>query len=176
MICTDLLAVKKFYTSIESVFLPKRNESGSEIHIDGSMGEIKVSKRKLIFMFLSRSILLTSPVQDHPRGFPKLACFLDSDDAFMTYRRFGLVFSRLLLNKQDEIQELEGTLLAMDRSDTADGNGEYLMSRSQDVSRDRDSIPRSWPESRPQLLERLERKALEYGECITVKEYCFGAQ
>ena len=94
----------------------------------------------------------------------------------MTYRRFGLVFSRLLLNKQDEIQELEGTLLAMDRSDTGDGNGEYLMSRSQDVSRDRDSIPRSWPESRPQLLERLERKALEYGECITVKRYCSAAQ
>ena len=94
----------------------------------------------------------------------------------MTYRRFGLVFSRLLLNKQDEIQELEGTLQAMDKSDERDGNDEYLMSRSQDVSRHSDSVPRSWPESRPQLLERLEKKALEYGECTTMKVNCSPAQ
>ena len=93
----------------------------------------------------------------------------------MTYRRFGLVFSRLLLNKQDEIQELEGTLLAMDNNDAGDGNGEYLMSRSQDVSRDGDSIPRSWSETRPQLLEKLEKKALEYGECITRRIDCSAA-
>ena len=109
---------------------------------------------------------MTSVVQDYPRGFPRLACFLDSDDAFMTYRRFGLVFSRLILNKQDEIQEIERTLLAMDRMDEATDEG-YLMSRTADVSRETDSIPPSWSETRPQLLERLEKKALEYGECIT---------
>lgn len=93
----------------------------------------------------------------------------------MTYRRFGLVFSRLLLNKQDEIHELEGTLLAMDNTDAGDGNGEYLMSRSKDVSREGDSIPRSWPETRPQLLEKLEKKVLEYGECITRRIDCSAA-
>ncbi len=108
-------------------------------------------------------------MQDYPRGFPRLACFLDSDDAFMTYRRFGLVFSRLLLNKQDEIQELEGILLAMDRMDVKGGNEGYLMSRTADVSRDGDSVPPSWSETRPQLLERLEKKALEYGECTTAE-------
>ena len=118
-------------------------------------------RRKSVDFTIPSRILLTSQVQDYPRGFPRLACFLDSDDAFMTYRRFGLVFSRLLLNKQDEIREIEATLLAMDRTDERDGNEGYLMSRTEDVGRA--ANPPSWPETRPQLLERLEKKALEYG-------------
>lgn len=110
---------------------------------------------------------MTLTVQDYPKGFPRLACFLDSDDAFMVYRRFGLVFSRLLLNKQDEIQKMEATLLAMDSSDKNLDNGKYLMSRIQDVKREEESIPQGWPETRPQLLEKLEKKALEYGEIVT---------
>ena len=94
-------------------------------------------------------------------GFPKLSCFLDSDDAFMIYRRFGGVFSRLLLCKQDEIGRIEATLKAMDRTDADEGNGQYLMSHKLDE--DRDNIPIAWPESRKQLMETLEKKALDYG-------------
>lgn len=82
----------------------------------------------------------------------------------MVYRRFGQTFSRLLLNKQDEICEMESKLLAMDRTDESNGCEEYLMSRKEDVERDADSVPRAWSETRPQLLERLEKKLLEYGE------------
>ena len=84
----------------------------------------------------------------------------------MVYRRFGLVFSRLLLNKQDEIREMEATLLAMDRTDQANGNDVYLMSRTEDVNRNDESVPSLWSETRTQLLERLEKKTLEYGESI----------
>ena len=112
----------------------------------------------------SKWSMLNLSVQDYPRGFPKLACFLDSDDSFMTYRRFGQVFSRLLLNKQSEIREIEGTLLAMDKMDAKSGNEKYLMSRTADAERDGESVPGSWPETRTHLLERLEKKALEYGE------------
>ena len=100
----------------------------------------------------------------------------------MVYRRFGLVFSRLLLNKQDEIREMEATLLAMDRTDQANGdrtdqaNGNrtdqansnyvYLMSRTEDVNRNDESVPSLWSETRTQLLERLEKKTLEYGGSI----------
>ena len=84
----------------------------------------------------------------------------------MVYRRFGLVFSRLLLNKQDEIREMEATLLAMDRTDQANGNDEYLMSRTEDANRNHESVPSLWSETRTQLLERLEKKTLEYGESI----------
>lgn len=107
---------------------------------------------------------LTCLVQDFPKGFPKLACFLDSDDAFMVYRRFGIVFSRLILNKQDEIREMEDTLACMDRSDERRNPQEvYLKSRIEDQNRSRSTIPQTWLETRPQLLERLEKKTLEYG-------------
>ena len=124
-------------------------------------------KRKSFNTTIPRRTMLIPEVQDYPRGFPKLSCFLDSDDAFMIYRRFGLVFSRLLLNKQDEIREMEATLLALDRTDSIEGNVEYLMSRTEDVGRDRDNLPPSCSETRPQLLERLEKKILEYGKSTT---------
>lgn len=102
-------------------------------------------------------------VQDYPRGFPKISCFLDSDDAFMVYRRFGCVYSRLLLSKQDEMSRTEATLLAMDRTDQAENNGNYLMSRPLDV--EREQIPEAWEGlSRVKLLGNLERLALEYGK------------
>ena len=94
-------------------------------------------------------------------GFPRLSCFLESDDAFMVYRRFGAVFARLLLNKQDEISRMETSLLRMDKVDRAQGNDKYIMSRIDDVNRE--SYPWSG-ESRPELLARLEEKALEYGK------------
>ena len=101
-------------------------------------------------------------VQDYPIGFPKLSCFLDSDDAFMVYRKFGCVFSRLLLCKQDEIGRIEATLQAMDRTDADDNNRQFLMSYKLDE--DRDTIPSAWPASRTQLMEKLEKKALDYGK------------
>ena len=61
---------------------------------------------------------------------------------------------------------MESQLLGMDKTDLADGNGGYLMSRPFDVERDR--IPDSWEgQSRVKLLERMEKVALEYGMCST---------
>lgn len=104
---------------------------------------------------------LTFLVEDFPTGFPRLACFLDSDDAFMLYRRFGSVYSRLLLRKQDEMRRIESTLQSMDKTDAEEGHGEYLMSHVLDD--EREHIPTTWPESRAELMDKLERKALNYG-------------
>ncbi|KAL8903574.1 MAG: hypothetical protein Q9171_007361, partial [Xanthocarpia ochracea] len=107
-------------------------------------------------------------LETFPKGFPRLACFLDSDDCFMVYKRFGIVFSRLLLNKQDEIRQLEEELHAMDCTDAA-GDGEtYLMSRNEDVKRDPTSIPwsQTTPQTRPEILQKLESKILEYSELL----------
>ena len=101
-------------------------------------------------------------VEDFPMGFPRLSCFLDSDDAFMLYRRFGTVFSRLILNKQDEISRMEVILNGMDNSDERNGNTEYLKSCVGDVYRE--NIPKNWRRSRPELMQDLENKVLEYGE------------
>ncbi|CAO1598751.1 hypothetical protein XANCAGTX0491_002511 [Xanthoria calcicola] len=84
----------------------------------------------------------------------------------MLFKRFGIVFSRLLLNKQDEIRKMEDELRGMDRMDKALGNQEYLLSRDQDVKREPSSIPACWSQTRPQLLEKLETKILEYSELL----------
>ena len=115
---------------------------------------------------------LPSSVEDYPKGFPQISCFLDSDDAFMVYRRFGCVYSRLLLSKQDEMSKMEAQLLTMDKTDQADNNGRYLMSRSLDV--DREEIPQWWDgQSRCQLLGKLEKLALEYGEYFQIQIWPF---
>ncbi|KAL8734042.1 MAG: hypothetical protein Q9166_001803 [cf. Caloplaca sp. 2 TL-2023] len=83
----------------------------------------------------------------------------------MVFKRFGIVFSRLLLNKQDEIRYLEKELQAMDGTDAAI----YLMSRDEDKKRDPSSIPEAWSQmtpTRPELLEKLETKLLEYSELL----------
>ncbi|KAL8717668.1 MAG: hypothetical protein Q9225_005105 [Loekoesia sp. 1 TL-2023] len=106
------------------------------------------------------------PVENYPKGFPRLACFLDSDDAFMVYKRFGIVFSRLLLNKQSEIRQMQADLEAMDRTDELKGEIRYLLSREEDIERDPQTISYKWMGTRPQLMQSLEKKILEYSELL----------
>ena len=80
----------------------------------------------------------------------------------MLYRRFGTVYSRLLLSKQDEMSRMEALLNGMDKQDEAEGNERYLKSCTLDA--ERETTPDAWRGvSRVQLLEKLEKKALEYG-------------
>lgn len=81
----------------------------------------------------------------------------------MVYRRFGTVFARVLLNKQDEIASLECLLLGMDKTDVRKGDDRYLMSRTLDMKRG--SLPGAWRDkSRGEVLQELEKKVLEYSE------------
>ena len=90
----------------------------------------------------------------------------------MVYRRFGSVYSRLLLSKQDELGRMEATLLAWDQTDLAEGNGKYLKSRSLDVGRAQ--IPEVWEGlSRVKLLENMEKVALEYGMYCSLRARLF---
>ncbi|KAG8528615.1 uncharacterized protein KY384_006302 [Bacidia gigantensis] len=100
----------------------------------------------------------------HPTGYPRVACFLDSDDAFMVYRRFGYLFSRLLLSKQEEISMLESSLAGMDKQDKAEDNERYIKSHFEDANRE--NRPEAWPESRTELLVRLEAKVKEYADLL----------
>ncbi|CAG8952924.1 hypothetical protein HYFRA_00007638 [Hymenoscyphus fraxineus] len=52
-----------------------------------------------------------------PEGYPRLAAFIDSDENFMLYRRFGFLQTRLLLNKQAELREYEKDLDRIDEED-----------------------------------------------------------
>lgn len=77
----------------------------------------------------------------------------------MIYRRFGYIHSRLLLNKQDELRELEDDLNDMDKRDERTTNGKrYLASR--ELGEEREVSER---EAYISLLKSIEEKALQYG-------------
>jgi len=53
-------------------------------------------------------------LQSCTRGYSRQAAFLDSDESFMIYRRFGWIQARLLLEKQDELRLQEEELGILD--------------------------------------------------------------
>jgi hypothetical protein len=93
-------------------------------------------------------------VQDCPDGYPRLGAFLDSDDNFMVYRRFGYLQSRLLLEKQEHLRQLEEEL---DNLDTVDAQKE---SRNLITMENYDS-ERYKP--RRDLMQRIEYQFQGYG-------------
>lgn len=96
-------------------------------------------------------------VEECPDGYPRLAAFLDSDENFMLYRRFGFLQSRLLLHKQDQLRELEKDLDRMDKYDQIE-NPSLLKSREKD-----DAVNGS----REKLLCKVEDKFKEYGNLVS---------
>ena len=68
------------------------------------------------------------------------------------------------------MSRIEALLQGMDKTDEADGHMEYLNSHTVDENRER--IPAAWPESRTDLMDKLEKKALDYGrEHSSLKQY-----
>jgi hypothetical protein len=94
-------------------------------------------------------------VESCPEGYPHLAAFLDNDENFMQYRRFGYLQSRLLLYKQDELRSLEEELDCLDKGDNDSAKTRrYLKSRDLDTKRGGERI---------ELLGKIETKFKEYG-------------
>lgn len=88
---------------------------------------------------------------------------MDSDENFMMYRRFGYIQARLLLDKQNEIQQIEKELDMYD--DCADeealGTGET------------DDEDQSY---RKQILKKAEAKFREYGKTVSFRICTDGTQ
>ena len=78
----------------------------------------------------------------------------------MVYRRFGYVHSRLLLYRQDELRELEESLYEMDKRDEINENGKLCLA-SREIDNDREDLGAR--ESRSSLIDRIEKKSLQYG-------------
>ncbi|KAL9617996.1 MAG: hypothetical protein Q9160_007244 [Pyrenula sp. 1 TL-2023] len=76
------------------------------------------------------------------------------DENFMIYRRFGYLQSRVLLDKQNELQDLEVMLDAMDKDDNEEDPGCLNIA---DLNHEN-------PSPRKSLLGNIERKFNEYGE------------
>jgi hypothetical protein len=97
-----------------------------------------------------------------PEGYPRLAAFLDSDENFMLYRRFGFLHARLLLYKQDELRRLEMELDNMDQTDAKE-NPIILQSRRKDDAE---------VGERKKLLQTIDLKLKEYGALLLDADRC----
>lgn len=123
--------------------MPTRSEQD-----DPELGTVKIqdssAQSNLDFAYLPL-------VEQCPRGFPRLAAFLDTDENFMLYRRFGFLQARTLLYKQDELRVLENKLDRLDKVD-AGSNANMLLCRDHDNA------------ERIGLMRQIETNFKEYGE------------
>jgi hypothetical protein len=83
----------------------------------------------------------------------------------MIYRRFGFLHARLLLQKQDELREMERTLDQIDKADLFSEDALALQSRKADENR----VVQDGTKSRPALLSKIEDTILKYGN-ISLKQ------
>ena len=98
-------------------------------------------------------------VEDRPRGYPRLAAFIDSDTDGRIYRRFGYLRSYLLLHRQDEISALEEEFNALDK-EHEDDDPYRLCSRRYDEEEGPQKVQRK------ELLSRLNETLKEYDELL----------
>lgn len=96
------------------------------------------------------------------KGYPRLAAFLDSDENFMIYRRFGYLQARLLLDKQNELQRIEKNL---DMQDECADEEDLATGEVADEN----------PSPRKELLKEGEAKFREYGEQESVAVFAIDA-
>lgn len=87
-------------------------------------------------------------VDDYREGYPRLSAFINSDLDFMLFRGFGQLHARVLLQKQDEITEIEQQLNELDK---IEANAFSLRSRRMDTSVER-----------RKLVADAEQKLLDY--------------
>lgn len=98
-------------------------------------------------------------MEDTPSGYPRLAAFQSSEANFALYRSFSYLHSRVLLDLQDEITDLEKQLDEIDWDDSED-DPERLHSRETDVSR---AANEEGQRNRRVILKQIREKLEEYG-------------
>ena len=103
-----------------------------------------------------KSYKTAEPFEKYPAGWPQLAAFLNSEDNFAIFRRFGNVHCRLLVHLQAEIQILEHKLMELDESDASPSSPHQWRLRMADFEEGRDSGQRD-------IRRQLEEKLLVYG-------------
>jgi hypothetical protein len=100
-------------------------------------------------------------LEECPRGYPRLAAFLDSDENFMIYRRFGFLHARVLLQKQDELRELEEDLDQLDKKDAKMNYDRFLACRQADEDRSDQEV-----NQRKEVLGDIAKALAEYDQIL----------
>jgi hypothetical protein len=95
-------------------------------------------------------------VYSHPSGWPQLAAFLNSEDNFAIFRRFGLMHCRELVMLQAEITLLEKQRAELDKQDEASESTRYRL-----VSIEHQP---GWDTEQKDLSEQIRKKLLIYGK------------
>ncbi|EMR84825.1 hypothetical protein BcDW1_6439 [Botrytis cinerea BcDW1] len=105
-------------------------------------------------------------LSENQKSYRSLSIFLDSDENFKIYRRFGYLHSRLLLRKQDEIRRLEMELDELDDLDEADDAPDRRRARSRnaDMAAEKKELAED-PNLRTRtvVLNEIEEKLAAYG-------------
>ncbi|KAI9647713.1 hypothetical protein NHQ30_004099, partial [Ciborinia camelliae] len=108
-------------------------------------------------------------LSEHQKSYRSLSIFLDSDDNFKIYRRFGYLHSRLLLRKQDEIRRLEGELDELDDLDESEDalDKRRARSRNADIAAEkRELADDPTIRTRTVVLDEIEEKLAAYDELL----------
>ncbi|KAK8057781.1 hypothetical protein PG996_011718 [Apiospora saccharicola] len=103
------------------------------------------------------------------RSYRSVATFLDSDENFMIYRRFGYLHARTLLRLQDKLRTLEELLDENDDDDASgtESNKKCLMSRDYDEAECKalaEKVPTAL--TRTQILDEIEVVLGKYDEWV----------
>lgn len=106
--------------------------------------------------------LTTFAVEHYPKGYPLLAGFQASDEAFSIYRRFDYLHARVLLDLQYEISKFEKQLSKVDEEDEQDTDGcQRLTSRGNEDQDFRDGEPNAC--KRRKIMAQLRELLAQYG-------------
>ncbi|KAG4439048.1 hypothetical protein IFR05_005476 [Cadophora sp. M221] len=97
-------------------------------------------------------------VDDFEKGYPQLAAFVDSNDTFANYRRFGRLSTRLLLHMQNDLNDLEKKLDALDKEYAQDERMKYML-RGFEISGGRD-------DKYKKLCADIQKKYIEYADVL----------
>jgi hypothetical protein len=90
---------------------------------------------------------------------PQLASFINSDDSFANFRRFGYLSARVLVHLELELTELEQELDKLDNSDAA---SDVLKKRLNGYEKFH-----GWNEDQKKLVDKIRRKYIEYGKILS---------
>jgi hypothetical protein len=93
-------------------------------------------------------------VETHPEGLPQLASFLNSNDNFAVYRRFGQLSARLLIQLEIDLTELEKKLYELDDKDASDTILKHRLRGHEDYP--------GWTSAQRDLQSEIHKKLLEY--------------
>jgi hypothetical protein len=93
-------------------------------------------------------------VENAPNGFPRLAAFQASDSNFGLYRSYSYLHSRVLLDYQSEITELEEKLDQIDWDEVDEDEDRPRFRAEADEN----------TEARRTILREIKTKLMEYGK------------